>query len=176
MKPSDLQLNAHEIPNAGITLDGELPIEWVAESVLPAYRALSPLKLKVEVQPVGDNLLARGEARVTLEFECSRTLETAKTELVVPFGELFVPGTRHEMKLVDEDISSDDLTDEPWVIEDGKIDLEALIREHIVLAQDPYPVAPGTARDDEPADAPLWSSALDGVDPRWERLKNLKLD
>jgi uncharacterized metal-binding protein YceD (DUF177 family) len=177
MKPTDLQLNAHEIPNAGLKLDGDLPIEWAEPSMLPAYRAVSPVSIKAEVQPVGDNLLVRGEARLGLEFECSRTLETARTELVVPFAELFVPGTRHHLKLVDEDVSSDDLVDEPWVIEDGKVDLEALIREHIVLAQDPYPVASGTPRPaGAETDTPLWSSALDGVDPRWERLKNLKLD
>jgi len=181
MKPSDLQINAYEIPNAGISLVGNLPIEWAAESVLPAYRPTSPVDLKLDLQPIGENLLVRGELAVTLEFDCSRTLETSTIRLQATLSELFVPGEKHLIKLDDgEEVSSDDLPDEPWVIENGKVDLEALIREHLVLAQDPYPVAGGPqkkpADDDSPAPVPLWSSALDGVDPRWERLKDLKLD
>lgn len=177
MKPTDLQINVYEIPNAGISLAGELPAEWVAESCLPAYRAVSPITLKLEVQPIGDNALVRGKASVTLEFDCSRTLETATTRLEVDVSELFTPGEKHHFKLDEgEEISSDDLVDEPWVIEGGKIDLEALIREHLVLAQDPYPVSANAPKTEETSTAPLWSSTLDGVDPRWERLKNLKLD
>lgn len=176
MKPTDLQINAHEIPNAGIVLAGELPAEWAAESMLPAYRAVSPVALSLDVQIVGDNVLVRGKCTVTLAFECSRTLEPASTRIEVPISELFVPGERHHLKLDEgEEVSSEDLVDEPWVITDGQIDLEALVREHLVLAQDPYPVA-APASDDQDPDAPLWSSVLDGVDPRWERLKNLKLD
>lgn len=177
MKPTDLQINVYEIPNAGITLAGQLPIEWASESMLPAYRAVSPVSLKLEVQPIGDNVLVRGRCSVTLEFECSRTLETTSTLLDTAVSELFVPGEKHHLKLDDgEEVSSDDLPDEPWVIEDGKIDLEALVRESIVLAQDPYPVSANAPDPDETVTAPLWSSALDGVDPRWERLKSIKLD
>jgi uncharacterized metal-binding protein YceD (DUF177 family) len=177
MKPTDLQINAYEIPSAGILLTGDLPVEWAAESVLPAYRAISPVSLKLEVQPIGDNVLVRGRCVVTLEFECSRTLETTTTRLETDVSELFVPGEKHHLKLDDgEEVSSEDLADEPWVIEDGKIDLESLVRESIVLAQDPYPVAANAPAPDETVTAPLWSSTLDGVDPRWERLKSIKLD
>lgn len=174
MKASDLQLNAHEIPNAGLTLAGELPAEWVAESLLPAYTTSSPITLSIEVLPVAENVLAKGRLKIRLDFECSRTLAPASIDLDTTFTELFTPGQKHMVNLAEEDISSDDLADEPWIIDNGVIDLEALVREHLVLGQDPYPVAPGA--NGAPSDAPLWSSTLDGVDPRWERLKNLKLD
>lgn len=173
MKASDLQLNAHEIPSAGLTLAGQLPAEWVAASLLPAYRSSSPIDLQIEVTPVGDNVLAKGRFKVKLDFECSRTLTPSSVSLDAPFTELFTPGTKHLLNLAEEEVSSDDLADEPWIIDNGMIDLEALVREHLVLAQDPYPIAPGAA---DPGDAPAWSSTLDGVDPRWERLKTLKLD
>lgn len=179
MKPSDLQLNVHEIPEAGITLDGTLPAEWAAESLLDAYRAESPLTLTLEVERMGENVLVRGKAEVALAYECSRTLQPAQMVLKAPFAELFVEGEKHHHNLAEHDISSDDLEDEPWLIENGKIDLEALVREALVLAQDPYPLAPGVARDgadDAPAETPLWSSGAGEVDPRWERLKNIKLD
>ncbi len=174
MKASDLQLNAHEIPNAGLTLAGELPAEWVAESLLPAYTTSSPITLDIEVLPVAENVLAKGRLKIRLDFECSRTLAPASIDLDATFTELFTPGQKHLVNLAEEDISSDDLADEPWIIDNGVIDLEALVREHLVLSQDPYPVAPGV--NAAPSESPLWSSTLDGVDPRWERLKNLKLD
>jgi len=174
MKASDLQLNAREIPSAGLTLAGNLPVEWVVESLLPAYRTTSPMELSIEVTPIAENVLAKGRLKVRLEFECSRTLVPSSVDLDATFTELFTPGQKHLLNLAEEDVSSDDLADEPWIIDNGVIDLEALVREHLVLSQDPYPVAPGTVA--APPDAPLWSSTLDGVDPRWEQLKNLKLD
>ena len=177
MKPTDLQLNVHEIPDAGIDLDGALPAEWVSESLLPPYRAESPLELHVEVQRMGDNVLVRGRATVTLAFECSRTLAPAQVKLEAPFAELFVEGDKQHHNLADHDVSVDDLSaeDEPWIIDGGKVDVEALVREAIVLAQDPYPLAVGVSRE-EAEDKPLWSSAAGDVDARWERLKNIKLD
>ena len=177
MKPADLQLNAHEIPSAGVTLAGDLPAEWVAASLLPAYRTSSPIHLSIEVTPVAENVLARGRFQVRLEFDCSRTLEASAIDLTATFSELFVPGQKHLMNLADEEVSSDDLADEPWIIDNGVIDLEALVREHLVLSQDPYPVAPGVKRPgDEASETPLWSSRPEGGDPRWEQLKNLKLN
>lgn len=179
MKPTDLQLNLHEIPDAGITLDGALPAEWVAESLLDPYKAESPVKLHIEVQRMDQNVLVRGKADVKLAFECSRTLAPATMDLSAPFAELFVEGDRNHHNLAEHDISSDDLVDEPWIIENGKIDVEALVREALVLAQDPYPLAPGVTRateDDEAEAAPAWSSGAGEIDPRWARLKDLKLD
>lgn len=179
MKPSDLQIAVAELPSNGKKFAGELPAEWVTESLLPAYKGSTGLRLELDVTPIAENILVRGKLAVRLDFECSRTLAPASVELTAPFSELFVPGEKHRMTLTDEEVSSDDLTDEPWIIADGVVDLEALVREHLVLAQDPYPVAPGVTRpddDDDTEPTPLWSSAQQGVDPRWEQLKNLKLD
>jgi len=193
VKPSDLQLNLHEIPEAGITLDGALPAEWVAESLLDPYRALSPVTVHLDVERMGDNVLVRGRAAVELAYDCSRTGQPSTTRLEASFAELFIEGDKHHHNMSDLEVSSDDVEDEPWVIEDGKIDLEALVRESIVLAQDPYPLAPGLARDGADEGEPAWSSyetlpaapsvepgappaKAERVDPRWERLRTLKLD
>jgi len=178
VKPTDLQLNLHEIPDSGITLEGSLPPEWAAESLLDPYRALSPVTLRLEVERMGDNVLVRGRASVRLGYDCSRTSAPSEVALEAPFGELFMHGDKHRHNLVELEVSSDEVLDEPWLIEDGKIDLEALVRESIVLAQDPYPLAPGLARGEDEDDeaTPVWTSAAGDIDPRWERLKGLKLD
>jgi uncharacterized metal-binding protein YceD (DUF177 family) len=186
MKPLDLKLNIHEIPDAGVAVDLDLPVEWLAEVLLPAYEARGPAHLKAEVTRMDTNALVRGSVRVPVAFNCSRTLERAEVDLDVPFAELFVPGAGHgDIDLSDVDVSSDELDDEPYLIEGGIIDIEGLVRENIVLAQDPYPLHPsqpprtpmdddGDREADAPA-APLWSSVPDRVDPRWEQLRDLKL-
>lgn len=189
MKPLDLQLNVNEIPEAGVSIALDLPAEWIAPSLLPAYATGGDGRVTAEVQRMGDNAFVRGKVRVPVTFACSRTLEPAEETLDVPFAELFVRGEARELNLADADISSDDLEDEPWVIQGSMIDLEALIREHIVLAQDPYPLHPahrpadGDGEDGDeagpgaaPTSPPLWSSAADAVDPRWEKLRGLKLE
>jgi uncharacterized metal-binding protein YceD (DUF177 family) len=181
MKPLDLKLNVNEIPEAGVDVVETLPPEWVAESLLPAYEPAGEGRVEAEVTRMGENALVRGRVLAKVAYQCSRTLERAEVVLDVPFAELFVRGHAQDINLADADVSSDDLEDEPWLIESGQIDIEALIREHLVLAQDPYPLHPSQQRDigdddDEPAATPMWSSKADNVDPRWEALKGLKLD
>jgi uncharacterized metal-binding protein YceD (DUF177 family) len=189
MKPPDLQLNIHEIPDAGVSVEIDLPVEWLAEALLPAYEARGPAHLKAEVTRMGDNALVRGTVRVPVAFQCSRTLERAEVDLDVPFAELFVRSEGHDdIDLSDVDVSSDELVDEPYLIKGGTVDIEDLVRENIVLVQDPYPLHPSQPprtpdvddasdaddADGEPA-APLWSSAPDRIDPRWEQLRDIKL-
>lgn len=178
MKTTDLRRKVASIPDAGLTLEGELPAEWAAESVLGAYETRSPLSLRLDVRRVNENVLVEGRAALTLGFECSRTLTQAETRLDVRFSELFVPDDGHEFNLGDG-IDSDLIEDEPFTIVDGVVDLEQLVREQLVLSQDPYPVAGPKSHyddDDDPDARPLWTSAQNEVDPRWAGLAKLKLD
>ncbi len=177
MKTSDLHLSVTTLPAAGLVLEGELPAEWAAQVLLDAYEARSGVRLRIEVTLVNEeNVLARGSAQVTAGFQCSRTLVDSETEIEVEFAELFLPGDdRHEFKLADG-IDSDDLDEEPWLIRGGEIDLEALVREHLILAQDPYPVAEEAAAKPANSGTPAWSSSGQDIDARWAELKKLKLD
>jgi len=182
MKPLDLQLNVNEIPDAGVSVVRELPIEWVAETLLPAYEATGPGRIEAEVTRMGENALVRGQAEVPVTFLCSRTLERAEVTLKAPFAELFVRAHAQEINLAEAEVSSDDLEEEPWVIEGAVIDIEALVREHVVLAQDPFPLHPSQQREDDDDEAgadgasgPVWSSREDQIDLRWEQLKDIKL-
>ena len=126
-----------------------------------------------------DNVLAQGHAEVTVHFECSRTLAPSELRLRFDFSELFVPENRHEFNLgagLDVD-DVDGMEAEPYAIVGGVVDLEQLLREELVLAQDPYPVAvPSALPDDSDDNPPIWTSAKVDVDPRWAQLAKLKLD
>ncbi|PKN54220.1 MAG: hypothetical protein CVU56_27765 [Deltaproteobacteria bacterium HGW-Deltaproteobacteria-14] len=178
MKTTDLQQHVASMPDAGIVLEGELPAEWAASSLLGAYQARSGLRLRLEIRPVNDNILVLGTATITLAFECSRTLVPSEMVLELDFSELYVPEDRHEFNLgTGIDVSDvDALDDEPYVIKNGVVDLEELIREELVLAQDPYPVADADARADGSDEVPVWASEAVDVDPRWAALAKVKLD
>lgn len=182
MKPLDLQINVNEIPDAGISVVETLPVEWIGAALFPAYTAVGEGKVEAEVTRMGENALVRGRVHARVAFDCSRTLEPAEIDLDVPFAELFVRNDTQDINLAEAEVSSDDLEEEPWVISGGVIDIEALVREHLMLAQDPYPLHPSQQRDSDEVDEvapttsePLWSSTGDSVDPRWEALREIKL-
>jgi len=183
MKPLDLQINVNEIPDAGVDVAVDLPAEWIAETLLPAYSAHGDGRVTAEVTRMGENAFVRGKVVVPVTFVCSRTLDECEETLSIPFAELFVRNDTKEINLAEADVSSDDLDDEPWAIVGAMMDIEGLIREHIVLAQDPYPRHPslrGEPALDEDDDTvvdttPLWSSTADRVDPRWHKLRDVKL-
>jgi uncharacterized metal-binding protein YceD (DUF177 family) len=173
MKTSKLQLAVREIPNAGRTIDHALPTEWVRESLLDAYTALSPLEMSLTATPVGNAVRVHGEFELTVTFACSRTLKPGQRRIAVKVNELFQPGTAETLNL-DGGLDTEVLSEEPYTYVDGELDLEALIREQLVLAQEPYPVL-----DENPSDTdngPVWPPKGTVVDPRWSALQELELN
>ena len=135
----------------------------------------SPLQVDLEVRRVNESVYVQGSLEVSLTFACSRTLEPGRSDLKVPVSELYQPAALHALSLGTE-VEGDDLDkDEPYVYEHGRLDLEPLLREQLVLSQEPFPtVAPAPAGDGE-EDPVLWSSGTDEIDPRWAKLKDIKL-
>ena len=174
MKLPSLIIQVDEIPEAGKAIAADLPAEWLGDTLLPPYAVLEPVSLSIEVRRVEDNVWVEGKVDMQLGFECSRTLDRGEMTLRVRISELFQPSSRHHVNL-GEGLDCDDLdTDVPYVYDEGRLDLEPLIRERLVLAQPPYPVV-------EPApegqsDVLVWSSKEQDVDPRWEQLKKLTIN
>lgn len=177
MKLPSLTIKVNELPDAGKSIEGEFPESWLGDTLLAPYRALKPVPCRIEVRPVGDNVWVEGEVSLQLGFECSRTLTPGEMTIKVRVSELYQPGHRKDLNLKDG-IEIDDLdldSDEPYVFEDGIIELEPLIREQLILAQPPYPVVePPT--ESETSDTPVWSSNEQDIDPRWEELKKLTIN
>jgi len=161
-----------EIPEPGLTIRGELDEDWVRDALLPAYTPVSPMRVALEVKRFGNSVHVSGECSVALEFQCSRTLKDGATTLTVPVSELFEPAQATSTKL-GEGIESEELENEPWYYEEKQVNLEPLIQELFVLCQTPYPVVVERSENNENA---LWTSDASQTDPRWEKLKGLKLN
>ena len=172
MKSPKLVIPINEIPEPGLIISGELDEAWITPSLLPPYRPLKPLKLTVDLQRINGNVRVEGRLETALSFSCSRTMALGVMPIAVSFSELFYPAGHDHMNL-DDGVEAELFGDEPYVFTEGLVTLEPFLREELVLAQSPYPTVPsaGAAEDSE-----VWTSNPDKVDPRWEKLKQLKLN
>ena len=173
-KPPQLIIPLDEIPNPGLQIGGDLPETWLTESLLEAYTATSPMAVEMELKRIGDNILVRGTLEVDVTYKCSRTGAPDSTHLSVSMSELFQPISNRTMNFRDAEVSSEELgTDEPFMYEGNRIDLEPFVRENLVMAQNPFPTHSEASELTEGSIA--WSSRGDEIDPRWAKLKDLEL-
>ena len=173
-KPPQLIIPLDEIPTPGLQIGGDLPVDWLQASLLEAYSATAPMTVELELKRIGNNILVQGTLEVDVSFKCSRTGSPDATQLRINMSELFQPMNSHTMSFRDTEVSSEELgTDEPFMYEGNRIDLEPFVRENLVLAQDPFPTHSDASESKE--GSPAWSSRGDDIDPRWAKLKDLEL-
>ncbi|MFD0774753.1 YceD family protein [Streptomonospora algeriensis] len=134
------------------------------------------IELDLRLEAVMEGVLATGRARVDYEAECSRCLDPIQDTAEASFQELFrYPG---EDGLGPEDTDTED-EEEDYYLEGELLDLEQVVRDAVVLT---LPLSP-LCREDCPglcvecgvklADAGPEHGHGEGIDPRWEALRNL---
>jgi|GEM_PF-1279126 len=169
-----LTINIDEIPEPGLTLQGELSQEWLASSLLEAYTAKQPVSVTLQVKRFHANVYVEGFLSTSIAFQCSRTLAPGTRELDIKVSELYQPYDANHVNL-GEGVEAENIDDEMRTYEGKTFSLEEVLRELLVLAQDPYPTVDDASAPADP-DSPLWQSDPEDVDPRWAALKNLKLN
>ena len=132
-----------------------------------------PISLDLRLESVVEGVLVTGSARAIATGACVRCLDPVTEEVDARFQELFAYADRaaHHLEVGDEDAA------EEYVIEDGLIDLETLLRDTVVPTLPFQPVC----REDCPglcdqcgvrlADDP--DHQHDVIDPRWAALQGL---
>ncbi|HEX6577781.1 MAG TPA: DUF177 domain-containing protein [Jiangellaceae bacterium] len=132
------------------------------------------LELDLRLESVMEGVLVSGTARATLTGECARCLDRVDRDIEVDVQELFAYPDRAAGNGADPD------ADEVEMVEGDLVDLEATIRDAIVLA---LPQAP-LCRDDCPGLCPQCGVRLadepghrhEARDPRWAALAGLLTD
>lgn len=138
----------------------------------------TPVELDLRLESVMEGVLVTGTARATAEGECVRCLEPVELELEADFQEMFsYPDADDRGRPVAEpgDDAEDD--EDRLFVEDGLIDLEAVLRDAVVLALPMQPVC----REDCPGLCAECGARLaddpdhhhDAVDIRWAALQGL---
>jgi uncharacterized protein len=132
--------------------------------------------LDLRLESVVEGVLVTGTAGTSVEAECARCLEPVSWDEHADIQELFVyPPQDARGHRVTEEVDDED--DAPPVIEDDLIDLEATVRDAVVLR---LPIAP-LCRDDCPGLCVQCGALLaddpdhrhEESDPRWAALGQL---
>ncbi|MFC3999577.1 YceD family protein [Nocardiopsis sediminis] len=134
------------------------------------------IDLDLRLEAVMEGVLVTGTATATAAGECARCLDPVSDPIEAGFQELF---RYPDDDLVPADSVDQEDEDEDYYLEGESIDLEQVVRDAVVLA---LPLSP-LCRDDCPglcpecgvklADAEPGHGHGDGVDPRWEALRQL---
>jgi len=148
--------------------------EGILREVDDLYRAAGvACAADLYVDKVEDLLQLKGTVRAPLGFACARCLKDLDGALDLELRWTLLPKSHFEGSPEEQELTEDDL--DVSFFEEDEIDLEALVREAILLELEPIPRC---SIDDCPearylADAQ--SSALtNGLDPRWAPLAALK--
>lgn len=132
-----------------------------------------PLAVTVRLESVVEGVLVTGSVRGTATGACVRCLDPISHNVAGNFQELFAYTDRnaHHLEVGDEEAA------EEYLVEDGLIDLEAVLRDSVVPALPFQPVCrpdcPGLCSEcgmhlrDDP------DHTHDVIDPRWAALTDL---
>ena len=137
------------------------------EGVL-AVPAGAAIELDLRLEAVTEGVFVSGSASAPLSGQCARCLDPLTDEITVSFGELFA----YPDSVTDQTTDSDELSR----VVDELVDIEAMVRDAIVLA---LPLAP-LCREDCPGLCPecgaKWADLgpdhrHETMDPRWAALR-----
>jgi len=186
-----MRVNIDEIKEAGIERSWDLSrqqLDEVLEGDRAGYRAREAAHVEARLERLGRRIRLAARTRAELTCPCGRCLEAIAMAVPVEFQLTLVPVERQEAG-PDEDEGEDgrsrvagsfeaDEADEEPV---GKVlDLDAMVREQILLALPPYPVC----RESCKGLCPVCGANLNDrdcgcdrrvPDPRWDALRKLKL-
>ena len=170
--PKAFLLNTHDLPRrAGemkeyhLAIDLEKPI-GIDVIAVPA----GVLNLELRLESVAEGILATGDFTVIAKGECIRCLEPIELELERNFQELY------SYKANTED--PDELEEDQLLMDGDVMDLEAPIRDAIVLSLPINPVCDEDCQGLCPNCGQKWSElpdehAHEQIDARWSGLKGL---
>ncbi|MFJ6213172.1 YceD family protein [Streptomyces sp. NPDC092296] len=137
----------------------------------------SPVELDLRLESVVEGVLVTGTAAARLRGECVRCLEPVEDDLEVDFQELYYYPEDDRVRGVAAGPSDEDDEEETYRLEGDLFDLQAVLRDAVVLALPLQPVCQddclglcsecGARLSDDP------DHHHDAVDPRWAALQGL---
>jgi uncharacterized metal-binding protein YceD (DUF177 family) len=147
-QPFSFAVSVNQIPTGGRNFHVEADDEQrrVIATALEIAEALA-LTAELDVRPVGaDAFSVRGTLNATVVQTDVVTLEPIRQELAEKIDLTLVPAlaaSAPKKKRASDAEQGDDKADERDVYSGGRIDLGAIVYEHLALGLDPYPRSPG---------------------------------
>ena len=159
-------VNIHKLQDEPLSLAGEIPLEELDfVSCDEMITCSQPLRYQLEVERMGDSILARGDISLTLDCECVRCLTPFHPEIGIREWALHLELEGDEKAPIKNDCV--DLT--PYLREDTLLRLP----QHPICRPDCNKLPPSTLKlasnDEVPGDTA-------GPAATWNELDNLKLE
>ncbi len=86
-------VSAHDIDAAGLALDAEIPVVWLAEELSGAdLSAAAPGRLSARLSRSGHDIVVRGRVKAELTTPCARCLEPSAVPVDTEISLLLRPG------------------------------------------------------------------------------------
>lgn len=171
-----LDIAFEDIPESGIELSHELEEGWVSPLLSPQFIAdPRPLHAMFFLVRSGSSVLVSGTIRGDMKFVCSRCAEEAPYQVVIDFKHVFIKG--HESAHVKLNVSEE----LEFTFFDGdRVDLEPLAAEELVLSLPQVPLCSATCKGicqhcGKNLNEGLCNCHADTIDPRWAKLRDIKL-
>jgi len=167
-----------QIPPEGLVRDLEIPdAEAAGFDLAPSQEG--PLQVHLLISRHGNEVLVRGKVSLDVGLECSRCLGSFSTALESELERYLEKGKRKGGGGGEEgDFTEEDIDVEP--LEKGVFDLRDMIAEQVHLSLPVKPLCEEDCRGLCPRCGVDWnketcSCAGGETDPRWEALKQLKV-
>jgi uncharacterized protein len=187
-----MRVNIDEIKEAGLRRSWDVSREAIDEMVQgdrAGFRARASAHVDVRLQKIERRVLVEAHAKAQLSVPCGRCLAPVPVDLPVDFEMTLVPadeyGVEPEAMERDRDQGAVSGSFEAQEAEEdvytGKvIDLDPLVREQLLLALPGYPVCRESCKGLCPVCGANLNERDCGCerkppDPRWAKLKDLKL-
>ncbi|MFE1168783.1 YceD family protein [Nocardiopsis sp. NPDC058789] len=164
-------------PGSMRTVNRIVTVPDAFETAMASVPKGQEIELDLRLEAVMEGVLVTGTVSGHLTAECSRCLDPLSEELEAGFQEMYRYTGDDEVSVPsDEDADGDD---EDYYLEGDLLDLEPVIRDAVVLALPLSPLCgpdcPGLCAECgvKLADAGPDHGHGDGVDPRWEALRDI---
>jgi uncharacterized protein len=187
-----MRVNIDEIKEAGIERSWDLSrqqLDEVLEGDRAGYQARQAAHVEARLEKLGRRIRLAARTRAELSCPCGRCLEAMALAVPVDFQLTLVPVERQEAGAAGDEKGDDgrshlagsfdpDEADEELIT--GKVlDLDAMVREQILLALPPYPVCRESCKGLCPACGANLNDRDCGCDrrvpdPRWDALRKLR--
>lgn len=177
-----LRFIVEEIPDGGLELTEVLDEEWVRPLLAPQFSSEGcKLRLEVFLKKTRRNVAVKGRLLGTLTFVCAKCLSSSEYKVDLGFTHVFVTRAHHGALPTDLQEEEGFFEQADFTYYDGKVvELEPVVAEEFVLSQPWFPVCREDCkglcqRCGQNLNEGQCGCEVEAVDPRWARLKEIKL-
>jgi uncharacterized protein len=175
-----LRVHLDKIGPNGLDLDQPVTTAWLNESLGTSspFSSSGDGRLQVHLECIEDAVYVRGRVSLSLDAECSRCLGPAPLALNTPFSVTLFPKGHEPPSGEDGEIDADDMG--VGIYENKEIDLSGIVHDEVFLELPMNPVCSGECAG---LCAICGQNLNEGEcscqphpDPRWQALRQLKVD